>query len=372
MARRALSAAWRFGAAALASTGLASAASGPSSLSLEASTCDSAWLDQPQLERAIRAELEADGIAVVEQRDARRSDDGSLSVRVACQAAGSASVTLYARASNRRREQSVTLADTDAASRPRVLALAVSELVRSGWPSLSEASATIGTAADESGILPDGATVPAASAPASSASAPKSRALGTAPALVVAPAAQPSSNASSPRADTGIESHQPRSHWAPHAALSAKARWFVDYSSVSWGGDAGADFGALRLRAEALFTSQQDPLGAASLGSAALCVGYRVFDVRWGAFAFTGYPLAAAGVTWLRGESHSTEIRTEPATGFYGDLRFSLQAALNEAKLSPNITLEVGRATGFVARAGDRSLGANGGTFLGASAGARY
>jgi hypothetical protein len=154
-------------------------------------------------------------------------------------------------------------------------------------------------------------------------------------------------------------------------AASARVRWFVDYASVNWGGELGPDFGAFRVRAEALVSAKQDALGSANLGSAALCLGYRVLDVPLGAFALSGYPLASAGVTWLRG-SPAPGVRLDPTTGFYGDLRFLLEARLRTAGLGPSLAFEVGRASGLVARAADRTLGATGGFFLGASAGARY
>ncbi|HKO48524.1 MAG TPA: hypothetical protein VJV79_12420 [Polyangiaceae bacterium] len=155
-------------------------------------------------------------------------------------------------------------------------------------------------------------------------------------------------------------------------ALSTRLRWFVDYQSVLLGGDLGADFRAMSLRAEVLVSSASDALGSASLGRAALCVGYRLFDWRVGALRLTGYPMASAGLTWLRGSSVQPTTRVEPATGFYADVRVALETSLPHWVLSPTLSMDVGRASGFVARAGDRTLGATGGFFFGATAGARY
>jgi hypothetical protein len=155
-------------------------------------------------------------------------------------------------------------------------------------------------------------------------------------------------------------------------AAGANARWFIDYQSILFGADLGADLRALRVRAEVLASAESDVLGSASLGSAALCVGYRVLDFRLGSLNLAAYPMASAGLTWLRGSSAQPSTRVDPATGFYADVRLMLEASVPRWVLSPTLSAEVGRATGFVARAGDRTLGATGGFFLGASVGVRY
>ena len=350
MAGRSLSVTWLVLLALFAHASVAGAASWPTSLTLDATSCDGAWLDSDELARAVRSELEADGVTVL-PRDGGRVSEGALSVDVACDAERVARVALRARTTEGHLEQSVPLADAEPSSRARVLALAISELVRSAWPSLSEPRAPAQGAA-----FPDVATSPSSAAPV----VPPAPA--SAPPPVLAVAAAPDHRAAT----------QTRSRKDVALALALQSRWFVDYSSMSFGGDLGADLGSLRLRAETLFASQQDFLGSASLGSAALTLGYRVLDVRIGAVSIAGYPVVAAGVTWLRGEARAANVRVQPATGFYGDLRFLLEAKLDAPKLTPSIAFEVGRATGFVARAGDHDLGASGGFFLGASAGARY
>ncbi len=349
MAGRSLSVTWLALPALFAYTPLASAASWPISLTLDATSCDSTWLNDDDLTRAIRSELEADGVTVL-PRDSARPSEGALSVSVACDADRVARVGLRARTGERQVEQSVALADADPSARARVLALAISELVRSTWPDLSHPSGPVQGAA-----FPD--VAPPGPAPAPPVAPPP-----PAPLTAPAPAASPAHESAPER----------RPHSSVAVALALQTRWFVDYSSVSFGGNLGADLGSFRVRAEGLFGSQQDTSGSAAIGSAALTLGYRVLDTRVGAISIAGYPVVAAGVTWLRGEANASNVRVAPITGFYGDLRFLLEAKLVAPKLTPSIALELGRATGFVARADDRDVGASGGFFLGASIGGRY
>jgi len=206
---------------------------------------------------------------------------------------------------------------------------------------------------------------PSTAAPATAARNPSTAAAPTAAATTPQPR--------TPTADAFAPS-QPRAVSPERVAFAASARlrWFIDYASVGFGGDAGSDFGALRLRAEAVLSSRSDALGSAALGSAALCAGYRVLDARLGSFSLAGYPAVAFGITWMRGSTAVANVTVDPATGFYGDVRFLLESRMNTGGPSPTLSAEVGRAAGFVARAGDRVIAASGGFFIGASAGGRY
>jgi hypothetical protein len=145
----------------------------------------------------------------------------------------------------------------------------------------------------------------------------------------------------------------------------------VDQSSTLFGGELGMDRRALRLRAEALLGQGSDPFGTAHAGSVALAVSYRIAIARFDAFTVDAYPGASGGVTWLRGAAASPAIHVAPATGFYGDFRLGLEAAL-AGRFAPTLGLDIGRSTGFAARAGSRVLTATGGFFLGAGLGAKY
>jgi hypothetical protein len=91
-----------------------------------------------------------------------------------------------------------------------------------------------------------------------------------------------------------------------------------------------------------------------------------------GALQIALYPQLAAGATWMRGSTEQSDVRVAPATGFYADARLVTQASFRRATLSPVLSLELGRATGYVARSAGRAVGATGGFFVGASAGASY
>jgi hypothetical protein len=340
----------------------------PARIELVLTSCDGSALDAREAERTVRSELESDGVAQVVAPGASTANDAWLAVNLGCDSALTAELELKSRRTGRDRARRVALADADPSARTRALGLAVAEFVRSDWPELNAPEPTTGGNAS--------AAYPDAHPDADSAANDTTNSAKHTPAAPPGPnsgaALEPAQSAA--RVDAGARAATPGDlERAPAFAFAASARmrWFVDYASVNWGGELGPDFGALRVRAEALVSSKRDALGSANLGSAALCVGYRVLDVPLGAFALSGYPLASAGVTWLRG-SPAARVRLDPTTGFYGDLRFLLEAHLRAAGLGPNLALEVGRASGLVARAADRTLGATGGFFLGASAGARY
>jgi len=350
----------------------------PETLAFDFSACPAPDLDANSFTRAVRAELEADGVGRVLDAPAAASD-GSLTVRVACDAALTARVSLKATRTGRERREQIALGDAAPSARARALALALAELVRSSWPGLSAAQSTPAADAFESH----------ATAPSAGERKPPPSATAATAATAAAPATPTTSKAPTPPATSKVTipaavvpppsiDQAPTPHGAGprlaavRLAAGARLRWFVDYQSVLLGGDLGTDFRALRLRAEVLVGSAGDALGSASLGSAALCVGYRVFDWRLGALNLAAYPMASAGLTWLRGSSAQPSTRVEPATGFYGDVRLMLEASLPHWTLAPTLSSEVGRASGFVARAGDRTLGATGGFFWGASLGARY
>ena len=364
MARTALSALIVFvGLAALASHAIASPL--PETLSFELSTCPSPELDAASLGAAVRSELEADGVGRVLDAPAPQSD-GALTVRVDCDAALTARATLKASRTGRERRERIPLGDAAPSARARALALALAELLRADWPTLSSTQSAQTTDAPPA-AAPTAATATSAGSAATADDA--KRHAEPPPPTEPTPSAAAithKSDETASRAGAG-----PRAA-AVTLAMGARLRWFVDYQSVLLGGDLGADFRALRLRAEVLVSSASDALGSASLGSAALCVGYRLFDWRLGPIQLAGYPMASAGLTWLRGSSAQPTTQVDPATGFYGDVRMTLEASLPRSVLAPALAMDVGRASGFVARAGDRTLGATGGVFLGASAGARY
>ena len=396
MGRRALIALAAVGLASRACPALASPL--PDTLSFEFSACPIRGLDANAFTQAVRAELEADGVGRVMNASASESD-GLLAVRVECDSALTARASLKATHTGRERREQIALGDAAPSARARALALALAELVRASWPVLSAAARTRAAATGDAGAgahskapqasepkpATKGAaspvTAPAEAAPKAAApkaaapaeAAPKAAArprtaskAGASPAPALK-AAAPTLNIEEGRAGPPAG---PRTAFTLAAAL--RLRWFVSYQSVLLGGDLGTDYRALRFRAEALVTSTSDALGSASLGSAALSVGYRLFDWRLGALNLAVYPMASLGLTWLRGSSVQPSTRVEPATGFYGDARVTLETSVPQWTFGPTLSAEIGRASGFVARAGERTLGATGGFFFGASAGVRY
>jgi hypothetical protein len=339
----------------LISPGLSAA--GPSSLRIQVNVCPGTGIDARQAAGALRAELDADGVVSTYEASDHEASDGTLSATIGCEASLSTVIRLQATASARESQRTIVLADAPASERLGVLALSASELVRSDWLGL------VGAAADrESSVV----KYPLEESPDKLASSK----------VVVAPAEPPlAKNERTPAtaaAPVGRDSRAaaPNAPWT--MAAGAEVRWFVDYGSAAFGAAAGTDHRAWRLRAEALFSSSQDTLGSAAVGSAAACVGYRLLDESIGPFSISSHPTVAAGVTWMRGTTTNVDVRVTPATGLYADVRLVTEARLTGVAPSPTLAAQVGRSTGFVARSGGRALGASGGFFIGMSLGARY
>jgi len=330
-----------------------------SALRVDVEICESAPLDAQEIARAVRAELEADGLV---RATAGAESDGTLLVSVDCDAPLSARIRLRAAGSNRESQRTLALSDAGPSARSGVLALLASELVRSDWLRLSELEPSTAQFPPQAASV--GATSPAPSSTAAPATAAPS-------AAAASPSIAPAAIASAPAKKPPIaRTNLPPPRWA--LAADARLRWFIDYASVGFGGSAGADRDRWRLRAEGLFSSSSDALGSALLGSAAACVGYRALESKLGPFAIAAYPMAAGGLTWLRGSSRNASTRIAPTTGFYADLRLVTEARLSGAAFSPTLALELGRATGYVARSEGKVLGATGGFFIGANMGGRY
>ena len=353
----------------------------PSLLVVQLHSCDASRLDEDAALHALRAELEADGVRSVVERAPADSAAPVLTVALACDAGLTVSVELRSAAGAERR-QSFALVDTLPETRPRAFALAVAEVVRLQWQELESADAGPGSASSE-GAMPAAASFeqPHQSAfddaPESPAAATQASSMATLASKAAAQPRAPIAAASAPPASAVPGSDTPPA--ARDAALrawafraGARARWFTDYQSASFGGHVGVDRRALRAELEALFSAPSDVLGQASLGIAAASVGYRVFDVPLGPLQFAGYPMASAGATWARATPRGQGVVAQPTTAFYGDLRLVVDARVRAPSLTPTLSLEVGRATGLALHAADRNLGATGGFFLGASAGARY
>jgi len=358
-----------------------SLAAAPPLLVVHVRSCDASRLDEAAALHALRAELEADGVRNVVEGARADSAAPVLTVTLACDAGLTVTVELRSVAGAERR-QSFALVDTLPETRPRAFALAVAEVVRLQWQELEQLEVGPGSA-PAAAVMPPAAPAeqphesafddapesPSATSNTSPTAALAAEATAQPRAPIVPVSARPALAA--PGADTPPSSGDaaPRA-WAFRAG--ARARWFTDYQSASFGGHVGVDRSAFRAELETLLSAPSDVLGQASLGIAAASVGYRVFDVPVGPLQLAGYPAASAGATWARATPRGPGVVAQPTAAFYGDLRLVVDARVRAPSLTPTLALEVGRATGLAVHAADRTLGATGGFFLGASAGAQY
>ncbi len=359
-------------------------ASWPDSIALQVTVCEDAFLDRVQAERALRSELEADGVRRVAARGINDSADASLRLSIGCTAPMTTSVALRSEQTGREHHRDVVLGDTDRAARARVLALAVAEIVRSEWPELAAKRSSPVPANTSPAAPPEtspkapaaaaSATFPDQAEPATNEQAPSQRQRNGA-ALIKVPRsnAKPDERPVASVGHTAAASERgPPRRTGLTLSADAQLRWFFTSPAASFGASGGVGLGAFRLRAEGLWLTSHDSRGDASLGIAALCLGLRVIDTKLGPVSIAAYPTVAAGLSWVGGTAARASVSVNEAKAFYGDVRLSLESRLHRIALSPGITAEVGRASGFEARAGQHVVAASGGFFVGAAAGGRY
>jgi len=341
-------------------SGLARSDQLPLRIVLSASVCPGNALDAAVLENELRSELEAEGIAVL----APGTSDGArldvLEVSISCAEPLRARVQITRPASARSAEQGVALDDATPNTRPRALALAAVEILRTEWPTLNRSV----TESELPSATPDTASP----TPAPPAPVPEKKAVPAKPeATPVAAAARP------PSADEmRAPAHSTPESRRRHATAAAQTRWLLLQNTALFGGALGGDFDALRARAVLLFGSRASALGTATFGEASLSLGYRVLRAHAGGMSFSVYPCAALGATWLGGSSTSALVRISPTASWYGDVHVELSAELAPSAFSPTISAEIGQASGLIARSGNTPIAATGGLFVGAVAGGRY
>jgi hypothetical protein len=292
-----------------------------------------------------------------------------LKATLACDHGVKANLTL--RTADQSASRTVALDDVRTKDRPRVLALALAELVRAEWRWVTtgksdEAEPPPGDerhsgveAAQRDDAAPSDARTPAAAAASDTPAAKDEKPNASAPANAHATRAGAS--------DTAPQTSPPERHLG--LEVLARARELFEGPTFVYGAAVGTRWRHWSASFEALFGQARGELGNASIGSADACVGYELWHGTRARWLFSVEPAVAGGVTWANGTGANPAVRVSNTTAFYADARLALRTEFRSPSLSPTLSLEAGRAFGLAAQENGSTIAVTGGWFLGGSLG---
>jgi hypothetical protein len=316
-------------------------------LTVSLSGCPTSPVSATALVSAIELELSLRRRPILSHGDA----PAAISVRVDC--GGRASIRV--RLAGTEHQRHVRVDDVPAADRPRILALVVAELVRSGPDN----------AAISSGVR-DTDAVPAE--PTAATDSPRPAA---ADETVQRPAKRAPSEGTS-RPDSGSLAVETRRNdlrlW-----MCAWSHLSSGASNAMSGGAAGIQWHRSRLQTELGFASVERPRGRITSGVGAMRYRYSaplLGAERWG---FNAALSSSAGVTWAIGESEVPGVVVRRALSPYADARveLALELWLTE-RIAAELDIYSGGALGLLATDLEEGVLSSGGWLLGASIGSSF
>jgi hypothetical protein len=294
-----------------------------------------------------------------------------LNAALACEHGVKARLTL--KTADQSASRTVPLDDVRVKDRPRVLALALAELVRAEWrwvttgksdeteppPGYERHSNTDPGQHDES--TPSAAGARPSTAAAKAAGPPSNGDKPSAPAATNAPTA----------GDRGAASNAAETPLPERLSLEVlgRARELFEGSTFVYGAAVGPRWQRWSASVEALFGRARAELGTANVGSADARVGYELLRANQGRWLFAVEPAVAAGLTWVGGTGATPDVKVSAATAFYADARLTLRTEFRARALSPTLSLEAGRALGLAAQENGTTIAATGGWFVGGALG---
>lgn len=308
-----------------------------------------------------------------------------LDAALACDHGVKARLTL--RTADQSASRSIPLDDVRVKDRPRVLALALAELVRAEWRWV-----TTGKSEEKEAPLGDerhgGAATSHDEAPttgAATAGAATSARAGTTGLDSRKDAAsrseqrkntsrdpsEPLTGAPAPGRAADVPAEPPSPERGLSLEVLGKARELFEGPTFVYGASFGARWHRWYGSVEALFGGARGALGTASLGTADARVGYELVRASRGHWLFALEPALAGGVTWLTGTKTTPDVTVSNKAGFYGDARLALRTEYS-APFSPTLSFDGGRAFGLAAQEERHTIAVTGGWFAGAALGASW
>ena len=348
-----------FGGLTLSSAATAVAAEPPAVVRLAIEDCPSGTLRLDDAYQAAHLELEQAGIRSVDGEANATPVQAELTARVRCDQGVEASLTLRIPNDTESASRFVSLNDANPKDRPRLLGLALAELVRSDWSALVERSAAKEAAAAKAAKQPPAdAGTPAAAAAAATG---ESKSVATEPSSADRGEATEASSSSESNDTNGL-------------AFTADAivRWFTVDPGITVGAAFGVERGRFSVGVEAAVGRHVTARGTADYGFGAATLGASVLRAVSKKGRFTLGPKLALGATWATGESSQNDVEANGTGHLYADARLEAAGAVRLGSVELGARLDAGRATGLELTDRDAVIGATGGWFIGGALGMRF
>lgn len=325
--------------------------------------CPQPKLNPSEAYAALRLELGQAGMRVVGDAE-REHASAELTVQLRCDAGIHALLRLRPRSDRSSASRLVPLDDTSPKDRARVLALALTELVRTDWSELVRPAAVTRESGADEKPSPAAAPVAEASAPASPTAS------GAKP--------EPSVTSDSTARDTderdasrnAASADRPDDNWRWQA--QALTRWFTAAPQLMVGPAFELGHGRLAAGLEAALGRSSSARGVANYGLAAATLSFDAFATHGANARVALGPKLALGATWATGQSTLANIQSSDVVQLYADARVECRLTLHTRALDVGLRLAAGRANGLKLQDRQRNLGATGGWFLGAALGAGW
>lgn len=290
------------------------------------------------------------------------ANDVELAAALVCERGVKARLTLKTAQSTA--ERTITLDDANVKDRPRLLALALAELVRAEWRWVT-------TGKNDEREVPAGDERRGGATRAEDEARSRELPPASAASVQAEPKGPPPRRTSAIETDADAASDR-RATPERGFSLEALARLRVVFGTPSllYGAFFGARWRRWSFGVEGLFGRAESGLGTANLGFADGRVGLELVRFVGGRFGFSVEPGVALGATWLAGAPALASVEVTNVTRIFADARLALRAELGFAPFSPTLTFEAGRASGLAATEGNHTMAQTGGWFAGAALGA--
>ena len=324
---------------------------------------ESAPIGVPAFLSAIQLELELRKRPILSHSGA----SPAISVRVDC--GGRAFIHVRVGSANDQRE--VRVDDVAVADHPRVLALVVAELVRSG---AQDAAPALDQEHEPTGPLPlEMRQTSERKSAAALSPVPRHRSGRAAsnrgkPALDAAKAREGASEGASSQASAGLPRTGSLTPW-----VCAWTQVSSGAANAIYGGAAGVNWQRSRVQLELGFAYAERARGSVTSGLAAARYRHFMPLAGGGRFRAGAAVSSAAGVTWATGESQTPGVVVRRVLIPYADARLSLALGL---RLAERVTTELevysGGAMGLLATNAGQGVLSSGGWLLGAGIGSTF
>ena len=331
----------------------------PESVWLSVKDCSQPTLKLAEAYSALRLELSQAGMRIVGDNE-REQARAELTVELRCDRGIRATLRLRQHQDRSSASRLVALDDTSSKDRARVLALALTELVRTDWAELSKPGEA-SSLAEASKKPPPPSTVEPAKTETEMQSASTATPSG--------PAQPPPLPGTEGRhAPAGPTAGDGSWHWRADALI----RWFTVSPRPTLGPAFQLSRGRFSAGVEAALGRGANARGVANYGFAAATFGFDAVSTVGNVAGLAVGPRFALGATWFAGDSATATAQGNNVVQLYADARIQCALTLRTATVDVGMQFSGGRANGLRLRDQEKTLGATGGWFTGVALGAGW